>query len=365
MNPARTLNEKRRGATSTRSAPTTAAAGTRRRTGGAPFNSAVEEDPGRRPARAASPSRARETPTSTWQRASLARVMAGQPPRCLLKVARLALRPDLLGVGLDRVYGCVAAIAALGRRRKTPSIGSGGGSRSACDERGPMRVVAAVTVSMGRRLASGRRQPLWQMERYGRPGSASCHSRAVSSRPATRQACRFHACRRRCPSGRRDPGRRRRSRCAPSGVRAAETNVSGSTTSGDPIGFWLATSHSRTVPSCAGGGERAAVAGEAQRDHAALVPLERAARPASSLRSTTAARLPSKWPVASEPAVGRERHRTRLVIRRRSRATSRPVCASRTSVPCRRRRGGEQPAVGAERQRGDEVSVRSAESAPA
>jgi hypothetical protein len=50
--------------------------------------------------------------------------MAGQPPRCHLKVARLALRPDLLGVGLDRVYGCVAAIAALGRRRKTQSIGS-------------------------------------------------------------------------------------------------------------------------------------------------------------------------------------------------------------------------------------------------
>ena len=37
----------------------------------------------------------------------------------------------------------------------------------------------------------------------------------------------------------------------PSGLSAAETNVFGSSSSGAPIGFWVATSQSTTVPSAA------------------------------------------------------------------------------------------------------------------
>ena len=37
----------------------------------------------------------------------------------------------------------------------------------------------------------------------------------------------------------------------PSGLRAADANVLGASSSGDPIGFWVSTSQSTTVPSAA------------------------------------------------------------------------------------------------------------------
>ena len=209
----------------------------------------------------------------------------------------------------------------------TPQIRRSSAARSSLHRIGSQSRIVWSSPALARRLPSGLKatlltQPVWPRSGWPRGCRvATSHSRTVWSAPVRGQRLAVGAegrgCRRRrcdrgaagraaaaCPrrtARRSRPGRRPRPSRRP-GLNATALTKPVGPLSGAPSGLRVSASHSRTAPSCAGGGQRLAVGaeGDAVDRRAGRRPAGRATVRVRRPRGATCRRR-RRWRAARRP----------------------------------------------------------------